>query len=197
LNPLSHLPLAAVLLLASMVAPARAAESTDAVVREVTAVVEDMASRWGSGRRHTIVRDLWDATDPQVMYLAGEQPDWFIGTPAIEAYLALRPNAPPSVSSYEVDALRVRPMGRDQAIATWNLDYQFQRGTLPAMRERLRASALLRRTSGGWKFSYYSESPKSSMTYLRELYEATVTPEFRRKVEAAAATSESVPPAPR
>ena len=158
-------------------------DADDPVAHEVVAVIEEMASRWGSGRRQTIVSDFWDATDPQVMYLAGEQPDWFIGTAAIEAYLAIRPNATPSISSYDVAGLRVRPMGRDQAIATWNLDFQFQRGTLPAMRERLRASAMLRRTSGGWKFFYYAESPKSSMTYLRELYETIVTPEFKRKVE--------------
>jgi hypothetical protein len=70
-------------------------------------------------------------------------------------------------------------------MAVWNLDYQFQRGTLPAMRERLRASAMLRKTNGGWKFFVYTESPKSSMTYLRDLYEAIVTPEFKAKVDAA------------
>ncbi len=163
--------------------PARV-DAEESVAREIVAVIEQMASRWGSGRRHTIVRDFWDVADPQVMYLAGEQPDWFLGVAAVEAYLAIRPNAPPSISSYDVEALRVRSLGPDQAIATWNLDYQFKRGTLPAMRERLRASAMLRRTVGGWKFFYYAESPKSSMTYLRELYEATVTPEFQRKVEA-------------
>jgi hypothetical protein len=84
-------------------------------------------------------------------------------------YLAIRPKAPPLFSSYEVDALRVRAMGRGPAIVTWKLDYQFQRGTLPAMRERLRASALLRRTPDGWEFPHCSESPKSSMTHLRDL----------------------------
>ncbi len=171
--------------LARAVSPPRL-DAADSVAREVVAVIEAMAMRWDSGRRHTIVADFWDVADPQVMYLAGEQPDWFIGTVAIEAYLAIRPNSPPSISSYDVEGVRVRPIGHDQVIATWNLDYQFQRGTLPAMRERLRASAMLRRTGGGWKFFYYAESPKSPMTYLRELYEATVTPEFKRKVDAMA-----------
>lgn len=148
---------------------------------QVRAVVLDMASRWGSGRRHTIVGDLWDAGDARVLYLAGEQPDWFIGVPAIEAYLAVRPNAPPSVSRYDVDTIRIRTVSDGVALATWNLDYQFQRGTMAPMRERLRASAMLRSTPAGWKFFYYAESPKSAMTYLRELYEAIVTPDFRDK----------------
>ncbi|MDX2223668.1 MAG: nuclear transport factor 2 family protein, partial [Rhodospirillaceae bacterium] len=102
----------------------------------------------------------------------------------IAAYLGPRPNAPPSISSFAVSNIRVRPVAADVALAAWELDYQFQRGALPAMRERLRASALLRRTPGGWKFFVYAESPKSSMTYLRELYEAIVTPEFKAKVDA-------------
>lgn len=155
------------------------------VEAEVTATVEAMAVRWNAGQRHTIVRDFWDASDPKVMYLAGEQSDWFVGLPAIEAYLAIRPNAPPTISSFVVTDIRVRTVAPDVALAVWNLDYQFQRGTLPAMRERLRSSALMRRTDAGWKFFVYTESPKSSMTYLRDLYEAIVTPEFKAKVEAA------------
>jgi hypothetical protein len=163
-------------------AHAMEAPPDDARIEEqVRAVVLDMASRWGSGRRHTIVGDLWDLGDSRVMYLAGEQPDWFVGVSAIEAYLAVRPNAPPSVSRYEADMIRVRTLSDGVALATWNLDYQFQRGTMQPMRERLRASAILRSTPAGWKFCYYAESPKSAMTYLRELYEAIVTPDFRKK----------------
>jgi hypothetical protein len=171
----------AVLLLAFVFgAPARADVET-----EVTSTVQAMAARWNAGQRHTIAKDFWDASDPKVMYLAGEQPDWFVGLPAIEAYLAIRPNAPPTISSFVVTDIRVRPVAADVAMAVWNLDYQFQRGTLPAMRERLRASAMLRKTNGGWKFFVYTESPKSSMTYLRDLYEAIVTPEFKAKVDVA------------
>ena len=161
---------------------ANAAPSPDA---EVTAVVQNMAARWGAGQRHTIVDDLWDKADPQVMYLAGEQADWFVGVAPISAYLGLRPNAPASISSYAIDGIRVRAISDTVALAVWNLDYQFQRGTLPAMRERLRASAMLRRTQAGWKFFYYAESPKSAMTYLRDLYESIVTPEFKTKVDGA------------
>lgn len=160
------------------------AASPSSIEAEVTTVVQDMASRWGTGQRHTIVRDLWDTADDKAMYLAGEQADWFMGTAPIEAYLGVRPNAPPSVSSYEVDTIRVRSLNENMALATWNLDYQFKRGTMNAMRERLRASAMLRKTPKGWKFFYYAESPKSSVTYLRELYESIVTPEFKAKVDA-------------
>ncbi|MDX2223288.1 MAG: hypothetical protein SFV21_11090, partial [Rhodospirillaceae bacterium] len=99
-----------------------------ATTREVTAVVEAMAARWTAGERQTIVADFWDAEDPGVMYLAGEQPDWFVGAPAIAAYLGPRPNAPPSISSFAVSNIRVRPVAADVALAAWELDYQFQRG---------------------------------------------------------------------
>ena len=153
---------------------------------EVSRVVQDMAARWEQGRRHTIVTDLWDTADARAIYLAGEQPDWLVGTAAMQAYLAPRPNSPPSVSSYVIEQLRVRALSNELAIATWNLDYQFKRGDLAAMRERLRVTAMLRRTNSGWKFFYYAESPKSSLTYLRELYESIVTPEFKAKAAAAA-----------
>ncbi len=182
MNKVSILLVAVAMQLGGQAVAADAGAARDA---EVTAVVQNMAARWGAGQRHTIVDDLWDKADPQVMYLAGEQADWFVGTAPISAYLGLRPNAPASISSYAIDGIRVRAISYNVALAIWNLDYQFQRGTLPAMRERLRASAMLRKTEAGWKFFYYAESPKSAMTYLRDLYESIVTPDFKAKVEGA------------
>jgi len=163
------------------------AETPDAVRAEVTAAVEAWAARWNNGRRDSIVAALWDTDDPEIMYLAGEQPDWMIGAAAIGAYLGPRPNAAPTISDYAVSHIRVRAMADNVALASWELDYQFQRGAVPAMRERLRAAATLREVSNEWKFVTYAESPKSAMTYLRELYEAIVTQAFEAKVDAAKA----------
>lgn len=88
-------------------APSLSADAT-ILETEVTATVEAMAARWNAGQRHTITQDFWDASDPKVMYLAGEQADWLVGLPAIDAYLAVRPNAPPTISSFVVSDIRVR-----------------------------------------------------------------------------------------
>lgn len=66
-------------------------------------------------------------------------------------------------------------------MATWFVwaEYKFKNG--PPVGEHLRATGILRKTNGGWKFIYYAESPKSTMAYIKDLYEVMATPEFRER----------------
>lgn len=64
-------------------------------------------------------------------------------------------------------------------------EMKFRRG--PPMGERLRANALLRNTAEGWRFSYYAGAPKSTLAYVRDMYENMATPEFRQRLQGAAA----------
>ncbi len=58
---------------------------------------------------------------------------------------------------------------------------EFRRG--PPLGEKLRANAILRRTADGWRFIYYAEAAKSTLAYVRDMYENMATPEFKQRFE--------------
>ena len=125
---------------------------------------------------------LFDRNDPAPMYLAEEMPDWMLGWDKMDWYFHTpERNAVVEAMDYTPSNIRVRSLTEDLALATWFVwaEYKFTRGA--PIGEHLRAQGLLRKTEDGWKFFYYSESPKSTMAYMTDLYEAMATPEFRAR----------------
>ncbi len=117
------------------------------------------------------------------MYLAEENIDWTDGVDQLLWYH----DTPERLAfvdalDYQSSNIRVRMLAPDVALAAWHVhaNQKMRRGRPWA--EYFRANAVLRKTpNDGWKFVYYAEAPRSTMAYVRELYERMVSPEFKEK----------------
>lgn len=154
----------------------------EAVIRQMSAMYTDI-----NGPQPL---ELFDRNETAPMYLAEEAPDWIIGWDKLEWYFNTpERNAVVEAMDMNPSNVRVRSLTPDLALATWDIfaEMKFRRG--PPMGERLRANAILRLTEQGWRFIYYAEAPKSTLAYVRDMYESMATPEFRQRFEGAAPTS--------
>lgn len=125
---------------------------------------------------------LFDPEEKAPQYLGEEMPDWMIGWDKLRWYF----NTPERFAfveamDYHPSNIRVRSLTPDLALATWDVfaEMKFKRG--PPLGEKLRANAILRKTSAGWRFIYYAEAPKSTLTYVNDLYQNQASPEFRER----------------
>ncbi len=128
--------------------------------------------------------ELFDRNEPAPQYLAEEQPDWMIGWDKLEWYFNTpERNAAVQAMDMNPSNIRVRSLTPDLALATWDIlaEMKFRWG--PPLGERLRANAILRKTEAGWRFIYYAEAPKSTMAYVRDMYENMARPEFRQRFQ--------------
>lgn len=155
--------------------------SSPEVAVEVAAVIHRMSEMFTSLDGPQPI-ELFDRNDPAPQYLAEEEPDWMIGWDKLEWYFT-DPARFAVVEAMDMNPsnIRVRSLSPDLALATWDIfaEFKFRRG--PPLGERLRANAILRRTQDGWRFIYYAEAPKSTMAYVRDMYENMATPEFRER----------------
>jgi hypothetical protein len=168
-----------------MTAPATlGAEATpDAKLQaDIAAVIHDMAGRWASDTWATIPADLWDTSEPMPMYLAEEQPGWLMGWDEVREYFNPKRGFM-EASNYDASNIKVRLIADDLAVATWNIYWQMKGRRMEPIGERLRANAIFRKTTAGWKFIHYGEAPKSPSVYLNDLYTQQTSPEFRARVE--------------
>jgi hypothetical protein len=153
----------------------------------VEAVVRRMSAMYGDVKGPQAI-ELFDRNEPMPMYLAEEEPDWIVGWEALDRYFRT-PERFAVVEAMDMNPsnIRVKVLGPDLALATWEIfaEMKFRRG--PPMGERLRANALLRNTADGWRFIYYAEAPKSTLAYVRDMYEGMATPEFRQRFQGTAA----------
>jgi hypothetical protein len=159
--------------------------SSPAVQTEVAAVVRQMSAMFTDLEGPTPL-ELFDRAEPAPQYLAEEEADWMIGWDKLEWYFnAPERRAPVQAMDMTPSNIRVRSLTPELALATWDIlaEMKFRRG--PAMGERIRANAILRRTAEGWRFIYYAEAAKSTMAYVRDMYENMATDEFRKRFEAA------------
>lgn len=127
---------------------------------------------------------LFDADEPAPLYLAEEMDDWAEGWDGLRAY-----HDDPKMLAF-VDAVdlhpsrfRIKMLTPDLALVAWHIHAeQKMRGGKP-WAEWLRANAILHRTPAGWRFVYYAEAARSTMRYVREMYERLASPEFRARFE--------------
>jgi len=189
----SGIALVASVCLASPAAAADAAGGT-AMHRDVEAVIHDTAARWSS-QDYASVLELWDADEPMPMYLAEEQKDWFIGWPALRAYLGTNTPFIEAIRE-EMSNIRVQPLSADLAAAVWDMHFEMKYRGSPALGEDVRVTAILRRKPEGWRYIHYAEAPMTGTMYVRRLMERDVRPEFQDVYrEALKKKSASTPPA--
>jgi len=127
----------------------------------------------------TELRDLWDPDESHPFYIAEEIANPMYGWDVIEPYWQI-----------------AEEMLLKFSIRTWDLKYKLLTDELAAMNFMMhwnglikgmedgpmgldvRVSAIVRLTSGGWRFCNYVESPLGAFPYLRATYEANVDPDF-------------------
>jgi hypothetical protein len=151
---------------------------------EVAKVIEQM------GKRFTDIHGpqpitLFDPDEPAPQYLGEEMDDWMIGWDALRWYFETPERfAMIEAMDYHPSNIRVRSLTVSLALATWDVhaEMKFRRGA--PVGEKLRANAILRETSEGWRFIYYAEAPKSTMAYMQDLYANMASPEFKQRFPA-------------
>jgi hypothetical protein len=167
---------------------ARAAEpalplTSPEVQAEVAAVIHQMSALF-TDLKGPKPLTLFDRAEPAPQYLAEEQGDWMIGWEKLDWYFNTpERNAVVEAMDMNPSNIRVRSLTQDLALATWDIkaEMKYRRG--PPMGEQLRANAILRKTAEGWRFIYYAEAPKSTMAYVRDMYENMASPTFKQRFE--------------
>jgi hypothetical protein len=153
---------------------AAAAHGAQAVEAEVTAVIHATAEAWNS-QDYSRVLALWDPGEALPFYLAEEQEDWFIGWEKLRAYLD-PPHPSPAVQGIreEMRDIRVKQIGPDLALAAWWMHFEMKIIGRKPVGEEVRVSAVLRRTSAGWRYIHWAESPMTGVMYMQKLMERDV-----------------------
>ena len=129
-----------------------------ALDREVSKLLDQLARRWTElelGR----MRELWDLSDPEPIYIAEELRHAVVGWDAFDEYW-VRMSGRLRGASYRTAELRTRSIADDLAIACLVIDWAL----LPVEAEQpnrgqSRATAVLRRTPNGWRFIHWMEAP--------------------------------------
>jgi ketosteroid isomerase-like protein len=146
-----------------------------AIQADIEAVVQATAAAWNS-QNYASVMDLWDRDEPNVMYLAEEQPGWFVGWSQLKAYLGS--NAPfIEAIREEMSNIRVQPLADNLAAVTWDMHFEMKtKGTRP-IGEDIRVTAILRKKTEGWRYIHYAEAPMTASMYMRTLMQKDVDAE--------------------
>lgn len=141
---------------------------------EVMALIHATAEAWNS-QDFSQVLALWDPAEPVPFYLAEEQEDWFIGWEALRSYLA-PPRPSPAVQGIreEMRDIQVKFPAPGLALAAWWMHFEMKIIGRPPIGEDVRVSALLRRTTAGWRYIHWAESPMTASRYLTKLMERDV-----------------------
>jgi hypothetical protein len=124
------------------------------------------------------IRSLWD-TGSEPIYFAEESPQAKLTWTELEAYWSLTGRL------IEKMGMRVlgEPVMREIAPGMISVIYDMHwdaliRGESRAVGGDNRVCATFRLTATGWRFAQYVEAPLAPITYLRRLYEQSVTPGF-------------------
>jgi hypothetical protein len=129
-----------------------------ALDREVGELLDELARRWTAlelGR----MRELWDLSDPDPVYIAEELRHPVVGWDAFDEYW-LRMSGRLRGASYRTGELRTRAIGDDLAIAWLVIDWALLpvEASQPS-RGQSRATAVVRQTPNGWRFIHWMEAP--------------------------------------
>jgi hypothetical protein len=124
------------------------------------------------------VRALWDTTaDP--IYFAEESAGAKLSWADLDAYWSLTARAIDRMGMRIVGEPELRQIAPGMVSAIYEMHWDaLVRGEQRAIGGDNRVCATLRRTAAGWKFAQYVEAPLAPITYLRRLYEQSVTPGF-------------------
>lgn len=170
----------AAMLAGAATAGAATAKTTDGdITAEITAVLRETEALWDS-QDNARLRELWDADDDEPFYLAGEQPDWFVGWKELNNYLA--PQSQINVTQairvrfYNIRARRLAP---DLAFAAYWMRTDMKLVFMPKpFASDNRVSAVFRRKPEGWRYLTYAEAFQAPNMYMNTLMENDVADDY-------------------
>ena len=143
----------------------------DKLQQEIEQVFRDAESIWDS-QEYGNLKTLWDEKDPYPFYLAEEQANWKIGWHALKTYWE------PIPGKRMIEAIRMRfydikikELSQDLVfVGGWVRHDMKIRGPMKAWGGDARMSAVLRKKEADWKFVAYTESHRTPLTYMMDLY---------------------------
>jgi hypothetical protein len=144
---------------------------------ETRALIARLEAQWNANDMDGMAA-LWDLEDPSPFYQAEEEEAWADDWPKLRDYWR-RTQALNQRIAVRYGDLGVKPLGPDLAFAFWRLHWDIKLSNRPnALGGDNRVFAVVRRTPAGARLCCYVEGPLAPITYMRKLYEASVTPGF-------------------
>ncbi|MBU3671623.1 MAG: hypothetical protein FGM43_03665 [Sinobacteraceae bacterium] len=155
-------------------------DSPETVAQElhsIRQVLTDLESAWRN-LNFVALRALWDETREPV-YFAEEAAEPMLDWSALQNYWDLTRASIEAMGMriIEVQGVRELAPGIVSVVYTMHWDARVRGSTAPLGGDN-RVCATLRRTSTGWRFIQYVESPLAPIVYMKRLYEQSVTPGF-------------------
>ncbi len=151
---------------------------------EIEAVLRETEKLWNA-QDIAGLRTLWDQSDAEPFYLAGEQENWFIGWDALNNYLA--PKGRPVTEAIRVKFydIHVRLLAPGLAFAGYwmRTDMKVVFSPNPFGSDN-RVCAVFRHTSEGWRYLCYMEGFQAPNMYIQKLFEKDVSPDYADFYEA-------------
>ena len=151
----------------------------DPAVRDgVVATLVATEKAWNSQDTASVLK-LWDNADDFPTYLAEEQAQWFVGKARMQQYLD-PPRANPAIEAVreQFSGIQVKQIAPDLAIAIWYMHFEMKVIRSKPIGEDIRVSAVLRKTTDGWKYIHWAESPKTALVYIEDLFEKDVSADW-------------------
>ena len=128
---------------------------------------------------YTALLDMWDADDPDVLYLAEEVDPPMQGWDELRRYFNPRPGVQVLDGiRNRYSRVRARALAPDLALATYRLDFEIKVRGLTAMASWDRVVAVFRNRGAGWKLAAYAEAPMSPLTMVRRMLQDAVREDF-------------------
>jgi hypothetical protein len=123
------------------------------------------------------IRGLWDADDPQLLYVAEEAAEPMFSLDEMQRYWALTDRVIDRISVVPRN-LRARQVADDIALAFFELHWDAAIGASAPIGGDVRVLAAFRRKPEGWRFFHYLEGPLAMLTQVRQFASRNVTPAF-------------------
>jgi len=157
--------------------PLRSPGPTDPELAAIRHLLADLESAWRT-LDFVALRALWDETREPV-YFAEEAPEPLLDWSALQSYWDLTRASIEAMGMRITAVLGTRELapGFVSVVYTMHWDARRRGSTTPLGGDN-RVCATLHRTSTGWRFVQYVESPLAPIVYMKRLYEQSVTPGF-------------------
>ena len=144
---------------------------------EIIALLAQLERAW-CALDFAAVRALWD-TERDPIYYAEEADGPLLRWPQLEEYWRITGSAIEHMGMRIVGEPQLRELSPGLVSVMYEMHWDAAlRGQQRPIGGDNRVCATLRRKREGWRFAQYVEAPLAPITYVRRLYERSVTPGF-------------------
>ncbi len=129
--------------------------------------------------RITALEELWDADEPNPIYVAEEVANTLIGWDAIRAYWHAAETMIPRLA-IRTFAVEERAVADGVKLLHFGMHWNAELPSGSQVGGDVRVSALLRKKGERYLFFHYIEAPLGALPFLQRVYEAAADPSFVR-----------------